>query len=118
MSIRPLGVRALLCGLALCIGIMGSANAASTWLGGTDSNWSTAANWSTPPAAGADVILTGAGAFRPTNQDIVGLSINSLTFDATATVAFTVGGSPLIITSAGNAVTVDPASAAHTIAVN
>jgi fibronectin-binding autotransporter adhesin len=89
------------------------------WNGSTDANWSTAANW-TPaatPTAGDDVVLTGAGT-NPTNQDIGGLSINSLTFDGTATSAFTVSGSGISLSSSGTTISVDPAAADHTLAVD
>src|SRR6185436_17091011 len=58
-----------------------------TWTGGgADGKWSTAANW-TPrvPVSGDAVILTCAGAQRPTSMDIANLTLFSLTFDATST---------------------------------
>ncbi|HYG78294.1 MAG TPA: autotransporter-associated beta strand repeat-containing protein [Planctomycetota bacterium] len=87
------------------------------WNGSIDAKWSTAANW-TPaavPGAGADVVLTGTGT-APTDQDIAGLSINTLTIDASATTPFTVAGNAITLTANGTALTA--ASSGHTIATD
>ncbi len=87
--------------------------ATTTWNGSAGSDWSTPSNWSNGvPGATSDVVLTGSGS-QPTNQNIPGLVIASLTFDATATTPITVGGSGLTLTS----LTVNAGSADHAIAV-
>lgn len=76
-----------------------SASAASTntWVGNTDANWSTVANWSyssgSGPVASGDSLVFGAAgtAGASLNNDIAGLSINNLTFSSGAS-SFTFGG--------------------------
>ena len=91
-----------------------------TWNGSTSVSWNDAGNWTPagPPPAGAYVILTGNGS-HPTNQNIAGLSINSLTFDASTTTAITVGGSAITLAGAsGPLIVVDSGAANHIISAN
>jgi len=66
----------------------------STWSGGgTDTNWSTVANWNTPP--GSIGALTFAGSTGLTNNnDLSGFAASSITFDAAAG-AFTLNGNAI-----------------------
>jgi regulation of enolase protein 1 (concanavalin A-like superfamily) len=81
-----------------------------TWTGLVNSNWSNGGNWTggVAPIAGDDLILTFAGT-RPTNQDIAGLSLNTLTFNSTITDSFTVSGQAVTLTGTGTTLTVDVA---------
>jgi len=94
--------------------------ATKTWNGSTDVNWSNAANWTGGlPVTGDDVVLTGAGANRPTNLDIT-VSLNSLTIDATATAAFTItatGANAITLTGTGTSLTVNTAAANHVLSI-
>jgi RHS repeat-associated protein len=106
--------------LVLGLGWPGLANAATvTWTGSTSSNWATGSNWGgTAPTTGDDVVLTGSGSYRPTNQNISSLSINSLSFDSTTTTAFTVSGNSITLSGSGTALSVNSSAANHTIACN
>ena len=94
--------------------------ATKTWTGTTSTDWADASNWGgTALVNGDDVVLTGAGGSRPTNQSIVGLSLNSITFDASTTTAFNVGGAgDITLTLAGTALTVNALAANHAISCN
>jgi autotransporter-associated beta strand protein len=82
--------------------ISASAAGTDTWIGDTDANWNTAANWttvggSTPPANGDSLVFGAAGtAGTSLNNDISGLSINKLTFSSGAS-DFTFGGNGLTL---------------------
>ena len=68
--------------------------ATSTWVGGSSTNWSDAANWSPPVApTNSDFLLFG-GLNTTSNNNIAGLTVNGLTFNGNAG-AFTLGGSNL-----------------------
>jgi autotransporter-associated beta strand protein len=95
-----------------------SAQAASTWTGlGGSVNWNTAGNWTggTPTSSAAtDLIFAGTTnvgtSGTPLNQNFVNpMTLNSITFDATAG-NFFLGGSGLAI-SAGNTFTITQSSA-------
>lgn len=109
----------VVCLYLLLLGLVPSASAANyTWSGNTSANWATGTNWSgsTAPVndGSADVVLTGTGSFRPTNQNVANpVSILSLTFASNATTAFTLAGSPIRIGTGG--LTVQSGSAGHTI---
>ena len=106
--------------ILVLLGVCSAATAGQVvWNGSSDSNWSTAANWTpgTAPTAGDDVVLTGSGT-NPTNQDIVGLNIKSLTFDSSATVAYTISGNAISLIGSGTTLSVDPAAANHTLATD
>ncbi len=81
----------------VAVGVVFSADALAgteTWGGTTDTKWSTATNWSTAaPVSGDDVTLNAlTGKNAPSNQDIAGLSLNSLTLNtATDNTTFTNG---------------------------
>jgi autotransporter-associated beta strand protein len=98
----------------------GLADAATkTWTGTTSVNWADGGNWGgTAPTTGDDVVLTGAGSYRPTNQNIASLSLHSLSFDASATTAFTVSGNSITLTGTGTALSVNASAANHTISCN
>ncbi len=84
----------------------------TTWLGVTSADWNTATNWDNGvPSTSAQVVLTGAGNFRPLNQNIPNLSINSLTINGPDKGAYTVSGNAITLTSITNAIVVDSASA-------
>jgi autotransporter-associated beta strand protein len=104
--------------IAVLLLLVGNASAATrTWTGGTSTGWDTAANWnpSGVPATGDDVILTGAGTYRPTNQNILLLHLNSLTFDSSTVTAFTVSGYTITLTGSGTTLTVASGAGGHTI---
>ncbi len=66
--------------------------------GGANNNWSTAGNWSTPPASPAPLDFAGNTRLVNTN-DLAGFTATSITFDSAAG-AFTLGGND--ITLSGN----------------
>jgi autotransporter-associated beta strand protein len=126
MMICPKGVRVkFLSAVSFCMLIaallllVGTASAATrTWDGSNSVSWGTAANWvgGFRPTTGDSVILTGAGTYRPTNQNRANpLSLIGLTFDPTTTTAFTVGGSPIRLTATGTDLTVQSGAAGHTL---
>jgi len=92
---------------------------AITWTGATSSAWSVGTNWSSgvAPMNGDFVILTGAG-IHPTNQDIAGLSLAALTYDATTNASYVVSGSTLTFNSDPGTITLDPAAANQTMNVS
>ena len=57
-----------------------------TWTGGgTNTNWSTAANWGgTAPAAGSDLVFAGSTGLNTTNDLAAGTQFGNLTFNAAA----------------------------------
>jgi autotransporter-associated beta strand protein len=85
----------LLVGLALfASGTSVALAGTETWGGNTDTNWNTAGNWSTAvPVNGDDVTLNApTGKNAPSNQNIAGLTLNSLTLNtATLTTTFNNG---------------------------
>ena len=77
-----------------------SASAQSTWTGGgTDNNWSTAANWDTAPVSPTS--LTFAGNTRPVNNNDLSITANDITFDSAAG-AFTLNGNSLGLAAFAN----------------
>ena len=76
------------------------------WIGGTSPNWADLSNWndaadgsgSAPSAAGdlqnKDLMLLTTGTNLPSNQNIGGLAVSELMFDASLT-SFTVSGEPI-----------------------
>ena len=53
----------------------------STWTGlGADANWSTAANWDTPPTAGSNLVFPTTGAQLANTDDLGPKAFGSLTF--------------------------------------
>ena len=93
--------------LALLAAVSGMATSASlhaqtteTWVGNTDSLWSTAANWSAAaPVNGDSVIFDVAGTAGTTlNNDVLSLSLATLTFNSGAS-AYTIGGNDLTLSS-------------------
>ena len=95
---RGLGLIATMAALsALC----GSVSAQSTWTGGgTDNNWSTAANWNTAPVSPTS--LTFAGSTRLiNNNDLSSFTANDITFDSAAG-AFTLNGNSLGLAAFAN----------------
>ncbi|HLX62492.1 MAG TPA: C25 family cysteine peptidase [Planctomycetota bacterium] len=92
-----------------------------TWTGTTDTKWSTPTNWDLgrAPVNGDTIVLTGAGANRPSNLDIPNLSIFGLTFDSTTTTPITItpsnGATNLTLISPLN---VDTNGANHTLAAD
>jgi autotransporter-associated beta strand protein len=72
--------------------------AAPTWTGGgSNSNWSTAANWTIAPADGKNLVFTGSTRTTTTNDNFLH-SVGSISFDSNAG-AFTLGGSDLTVGS-------------------
>lgn len=93
--------------------------ATKTWNGSTSVDWNNTANWTGgTPVNGDDVVLTGAGTFRPTNQNIANLSLITLTIDATATAGFTITGNAITLTGTGSSLVVNTAAANHTLSIN
>lgn len=73
-----------------------------TWIGGTDGNWSTAANWDTAtvPTTG-DALIFPAGASHLANtDDLAGLTVSSITFNG-ASGGYTLAGTNALTVSAG-----------------
>jgi autotransporter-associated beta strand protein len=76
-----------------------------TWIGGTGSNFSTAANWSYSPgpgpvASGDSLVFNSGGALTP-NNDEVNFSFTNITFNAAGS-AYTLGGNPFTLGSGGS----------------
>lgn len=93
---RGLGLITMIAALS---GLCSSASAQSTWNGGgTDNNWSTAANWNTPPVSLAALIFAG-NTRLINNNDLTGFTASSLTFDSAAG-AFQLNGNG--VTLSGN----------------
>jgi autotransporter-associated beta strand protein len=80
------------------------------WVGDTDPNWGTAANWNPlgPPTSGVSTILTFdalAPTFSDVNNDILGLGVNQLLFGSNSLISYTLSGNTLTFTgSAGGIV--------------
>lgn len=91
--------------LALLALALAASAADRTWNGGgTDNNWSTAANWGGTAPVADDAILFGGTAKAVNTNDIDGLSIVGLTFNSGA-IGFTLNGNGL--TLGGNVVNND-----------
>ena len=71
-----------------------------TWIGATNTNWSTPTNWDLgrAPITGDDVIYNGAGTFFFANYDLVGVTLHSITATSNAG---TVSGNPIALQSGG-----------------
>lgn len=83
----------------LLLGVNLAGAATYQWTGAVDSNWSSAGNWTNGAAPTAntgtdDVWLEPGSPNPPSNQDIVGLYINTLTFN-TNTTGFILNGSDI-----------------------
>jgi autotransporter-associated beta strand protein len=93
-----------------------------TWTGNETaaakrSRWDQAGNWDLGGSpAGCDVVLVNGNKYDPTNQNISGLSIVSLTFGAGATNPFNISGNAFTISGAGG-ITLASGSASHAIDV-
>ena len=73
--------------------------ATSTWTGlGTTNNFSDAANWSTLPVGGSNLVFAGLTRLTPNNDFIAGTAFGQITFAAAAG-AFTVGGNSVAAVS-------------------
>jgi autotransporter-associated beta strand protein len=77
------------------------------WVGNTDANWLTGANWNPlgPPASGSSTVLTfdaPAVTFSDLNNDIVGLTIDRLTFGSAAPISYTLSGNAITIGGSNN----------------
>jgi autotransporter-associated beta strand protein len=72
---------------------------ADTWVGssGVDSNWLTAANWSTVPASGDTLTFAGSSRLSNTNNYAANTSFGGLMFNSGAG-AFTLGGNAVTLT--------------------
>lgn len=80
--------------------ISGTASATSTWVGNTNSDWNTGANWSAAvaPSTGETLVFGTAGSSGASlNNDITGLSIAGITFNSGGT-AFTISGNQFTLT--------------------
>jgi len=83
-----------------CLTFAPSALAATiTWIGATDTNWSTPTNWDLgrAPITGDDVVWNGTGPFFA-NYDLVGVTLHSITATLNAG---TVSGNPIALQSGG-----------------
>ena len=79
---------------------LASAASTDTWVGNTDTNWNTAANWDTVavPANGDSLVFGTAGSLGATlNNNITSLSVNNFTINSGAS-AFTFNGNALTLT--------------------
>src|SRR3982751_6371044 len=87
---KALIMAAALAGSAMWCGYAPVLGGTVTWDGGDSSankiNWNSGLNWSANaiPIAGDDVVIVHQGSGDPTNQNIVGLVINSLSFGSGA----------------------------------
>ncbi len=87
--------------VALLMGVNVSPVAGATyvWTGAASANWSDGGNWTNgtaPTSAGTDHVRLMPGKTPPANQDIAGLSIDSLTFN-TNSAGYTVGGQTITL---------------------
>lgn len=92
-----------------------------TWTGGStpqNPNWSDPNNWDrgSAPDFFSYIVLTSAG-MNPTNQDINGLYVTSVTYTP-GTPSFVLSGFPLTFSTPPSAITIDPASPSQTINAN
>ena len=76
--------------VALILGMLviaGAEAATRTWQGDVDTNWNTAGNWveNAVPANGDDLVFPDSPVSRDSNNDIAGLSINSIAITTTNT---------------------------------
>lgn len=83
--------------VAAALSTLSASASTNTWVGNTDANWSTAANWSfssgSGPVTSGDSLTFGAAGSAGTslNNDLSGLTINKLTFSGGAS-SFTFSG--------------------------
>ncbi len=85
--------------LVISIGTNLAAAATFVWTGASSGNWSDSGNWTngTPPtSSGSDDIRLMPASNPPANQDIAGLSIGTLIFDANPA-GYTVGGNTITL---------------------
>jgi autotransporter-associated beta strand protein len=89
------------CSLAVATLLLGGALSASaatpTWNGtGADDNWTTGGNWiPLAPVAGNSLIFGGQNRPTPYNDFSAGTAFGGLTFSASATISFTLGGNAI-----------------------
>ena len=77
--------------------VLTQAAVTNVWSGAVNSDWSNPGNWTNgvaPTSTGLDSIWLEPGVNPPSNQDIVGLYINTLTFN-TNTAGFTINGNDI-----------------------
>jgi autotransporter-associated beta strand protein len=91
-------VFAVIACLALVVPAASAANV--TWTGAVNSNWSNGGNWdtATAPVTGDDVFLVNGGA-NPSNYDLVGVTLHSITNTRTSPV---IGGNDIALQSGGS----------------
>jgi len=94
---------AIACLLSLSATPALAANGNDTWLGNTDKNWATAANWSpavnAPPIGGDWLFFGAAGSSGTTltNNLANGTSLNGITFNSGASSFSLVGTNPIVL---------------------
>jgi fibronectin-binding autotransporter adhesin len=108
--------RGVACVLLPLLLTAGSTTAASTWSGaGSDTNWSTAANWTdstTPtPSTTTDLVFTGSTALSNVNNFTAPTDLRNISFDSAAG-AFSLSGSQINL---NGSITSSTATAAVTI---
>lgn len=101
------------------LGVFKSYAVTRTWDGGgSDNNWTTAANWSTDiaPIAGDDIVFSGSTRTTPSNDFAANTSFASITFSGNT--AFTVSGNAIQISGGATAITASNTSGTKTISLN
>ena len=97
--------RCILAAVGICVLLGASAQGGTkTWTGNSSSAWSAPGNWAEGAVAnGDDLIFTqGNPANQPSNNDIAGLSVNSIVFtNGTFTGPLTLGGNALTLGAGG-----------------
>lgn len=95
------GVAIVAFGVSLLVHVPVASAATITWLGGTNNNFNTAANWSsgTVPTSADNIVFdnTAIGASKVLNNDVASLGVGSITFSGTNSsfYNFTIGGNPM-----------------------
>src|SRR5258706_2979412 len=71
-----------------------------TWIGATNATWSKATNWDLgrAPVDGDDVFIPRLSPIAPSNQDLVGVKLHSLSVDGSSSLS----GNPLGLQSGGS----------------
>jgi fibronectin-binding autotransporter adhesin len=84
--------------------VTGNVNGTKTWTGGgTDANWTTAANWGgTAPLPGDNLVFAGVTNLSPNNDYAAGTSFGSISFSS-GSGTFVVGGNALTLTGGATA---------------
>ncbi|HEV2692086.1 MAG TPA: autotransporter-associated beta strand repeat-containing protein [Verrucomicrobiae bacterium] len=95
-------------------GLNSRAQSSDTWVGGSGNNFSTLANWTysggSGPVANNDSLSFDVTGSTTPNNDLVNLSLQSITYNSGAP-SFTVGGNALTFPTAGNFITVNSTAA-------